>query len=83
MSHSFSSRGFLSFLFEEKEDRYIMFISGPYFMGAGGIDINCWNLNLNPENVISLVVPISVRIPFLPLYFFTKETLREIGNSLG
>jgi hypothetical protein len=83
MSHSFCGRGFFTFLFEEKEDRDLIFRSGPYFMGARGLYLNRWTLDFNPENDIPSTVLVWVRLPFLPLHCWNEETIKEIGNSLG
>jgi hypothetical protein len=40
LSHSFCGWGFFVFLFEEKADKYMIFIIGPYFMGTRGMYLN-------------------------------------------
>jgi hypothetical protein len=83
MSHSFCGKGFFSFLFEKKEDRYLVFRSGPYFMGARGFYLNTWMPYFNLENDIPLEVSVWVCLPFLPLHCWNDDTLLAISNILG
>lgn len=83
MSATFSNKSFFAFLFEKKEDRDLIFRSGPYFMGARGMYLNKWTPDFSPENDILSAVPIWVRLSLLPLHCWNDETLRNIGNSLG
>jgi hypothetical protein len=83
MSVAFCGKGFFAFLFEKKEDRDLIFQSGPYFMGARGMYLNKWTPDFSPENDIPSAVLVWVRLPFLPLHCWNDETLKNIGNSLG
>jgi hypothetical protein len=49
MSHLFYGKGFYVFQFETKEERYLIFISDTYFMGARGMYLNKWTLEFNPK----------------------------------
>jgi hypothetical protein len=40
--------GFFAFLFEKKEDRDLIFHSGPYFMGERGMYLNKWTPDFSP-----------------------------------
>ena len=40
LQHCFCGKGFYTFLFENKEDKDLIFRSGPYFMGPRGLYIN-------------------------------------------
>jgi hypothetical protein len=46
-SHAFYGRGLLAFLFEEKEDRDLIFQRGPYLMGSRGMWLNKYILDFN------------------------------------
>ena len=83
MSATFCGKGFFVFMFEKKEDRDLIFRSGPYFMGVRGMYLNKWTPEFNQENDIPLVVPVWVRLPFIPLHCWNDETIRNIGNTLG
>jgi hypothetical protein len=53
---AFCGKGFFAFLFEKKEDRDLIFRSGPYFMGAHGMYLNKWTPDFSPENDIPSTV---------------------------
>jgi hypothetical protein len=74
--------GFYVFLFEKNVDRDLIFRNGPYFMGTRGMYLNQWTPAFNAENYIPSVVPIWVRLPFLPLHCWNDETIKNIGNTL-
>jgi hypothetical protein len=83
MSSAFCGKGFFAFLFENKEDRDLIFRNGPYFMGARGMYLNKWTPDFSPENDIPSAVPVWVHLPFLPLHCWNDETIKNIGNTLG
>jgi hypothetical protein len=66
-----------------KSDRDLIFRNGPYFMGTRGMYLNQWTPDFSPENDIPSVVPVWVRLPFLPLHCWNDETIKNIGNALG
>jgi hypothetical protein len=45
--------------------------------------LNKWTPYFNPENDISVTVPVWVRLPHLPLHCWNDEVLKFIGNNLG
>lgn len=75
-------RGFFVFSFARKDDRDLVFRSGPYFMGSRGLLLAPWTLDFNPEAEIT-VAPVWVRLPHLPLHIWGKSSLEDIGNKLG
>jgi hypothetical protein len=75
-------RGFFVFGFASKEDRDLVFRSGPYFMGSRGLFLAPWTLDFNPEAEIT-AAPVWVRLPHLPLYLWGTRSLEAIGNKLG
>jgi hypothetical protein len=83
LSTTFCGKGFYVFLFENKADRDLIFRNGPYFMGTRGMYLNQWTPDFSPENDIPSVVPVWVRLPFLPLHCWNDETIKNIGNTLG
>ena len=77
-----AGRGFFVFLFSNKEERDLVFHSGPFFMGSRGLFLAPWSLGFNPEAEIT-AAPVWVRLPNLPLHLWGKSTLIDIGNKLG
>jgi len=77
-----AGRGFFAFTFSRKEDRDLVFRSGPYFMGARGLFLAPWTLDFNPDAEIT-AAPVWVRLPRLPLHLWGKNSLKDIGNKLG
>lgn len=57
LSDFFYGRGFYAFLFEQKEDRDLMFHSDPYFLGARGMYLNKLTLDFSPKNDVPSTVP--------------------------
>jgi hypothetical protein len=74
--------GFFIFSFSSKEDRDLVFRSGPYFMGSRGLFLAPWTLDFNPETEIT-AGPVWVRLPHLPLHLWGPGSLEDIGNKLG
>ena len=70
------------FSFSRKEDRDLVFRSGPYFMGSRGLFLVPWTLDLNPGAEIT-TTPVWVRLPHLPLHLWGISSLEDIGNKLG
>ena len=79
----FCSKGYFAFIFEKNEDRDLIFINGPYFMGLRGMYLNKWDLSFDPEKDIPKAVPVCVKLPHLPLHCWNDEDFRAIGNTLG
>jgi hypothetical protein len=75
-------RGFFVFSFSRKEDRDLVFRSGPYFMGSRGLFLAPWTLDFNPGAEIT-AAPVWVRLPHLPMHLWGKSSLEDIGNKLG
>jgi hypothetical protein len=75
-------RGFFVFSFLSKEDRDLVFRSGPYFMGSRGLFLAPWTLDFNPEAEIT-AAPVWVRLPHLPLHLWGIDSLEDIKNKLG
>jgi hypothetical protein len=75
-------RGFFVFIFSRKEDRDLVFKSGPYFMGSRGLFLAPWTLDFNPGAEI-IAAPVWVRLPHLPLHLWGIRSLEDSGNKLG
>lgn len=79
----FVGKGFFVFVFENPDDRGLIFRNGPYFMGPQGIYINKWTPNFDPTQDLPSAIPVWVRLPHLPLHCWNKKSLQIIGNALG
>ena len=76
-------RGFYIFEFISKEDRDLIFRSGPYFMGSRGLYLNRWSPDFDPTVDGPKEVPVWVRLPNLPVHYWNAQSLERIGNKLG
>lgn len=79
----FVGKGFFVFVFENAEDKSMIFRNGPYFMGLQGLYLNKWSPDFDPAQDVPTVVPVWVRLPHLPLHCWNQRSLQYIGNALG
>ena len=61
-------KGDYVFLFENSEDRDLIFRNGPYFMGPQVLYLNKWTPDFDLNQDVPFVVPVWVRFPHLPLH---------------
>jgi len=76
-------RGFFIFEFITKEDRDLIFRSGPYFMDTQGLYLSRWTPDFDPTVDVPKEVPVWVRLPNLPIHCWNFHSLQKIGNGLG
>jgi hypothetical protein len=79
----FVGKGFFVFVFENSEDRGLIFRNGPFFMGPQGLYLNKWTPDFDPTQDVPSAVPVWVRLPHLPLHCWNQKSLQIIGNALG
>jgi hypothetical protein len=79
----FVGKGFFVFVFENPDDRGVIFRNGPYFMGPQGLYLNKWTPDFDPTQDVPSAVPVWVRLPHLPLHCWNQKSLQIIGNALG
>jgi hypothetical protein len=79
----FVGKGFFVFVFENPEDRGLIFRNGPFFMGPQGLYLNKWTPDFDPTQDVPSAVPVWVRLPHLPLHCWNQKSLQNIGNALG
>lgn len=79
----FVGKGFFIFVFENTEDRSLIFRNGPYFMGPQGLYLNKWSPDFDPTQDVPKAVPVWVRLPHLPLHCWNQKIFQIIGNALG
>jgi hypothetical protein len=65
-----------------KEERDLIFISGPYFMGSKGMFLTHWTLDFDLDMEIS-ISPICLRLPHLPIISWDESSLKSIGDKMG
>ena len=70
-------------MFEKKEDSYLIFRNGSYFMGPRGMYLKKWDLSFDPENHIPSEIPVWVKLSHLPLHCWNDEDMKTIGKYLG
>lgn len=79
----FVGKGYFVFVFNNPEDRSLIFRNGPYFMGPQGLYLNKWSPDFDPTQDVPSAVPVWVRLPHLPLHCWNQKSLENIGNALG
>ena len=82
MTYYAIGRGFFIFEFISKEDRDLVFRSGPYFMGSQGLYLNRWTPDFDPTVDVPKEVPVWVRLPNLSVHCWHFHLLQKIGNEL-
>eukprot|EP00253_Pinus_taeda_P024339 PITA_24339 len=76
-------KGYFVFVFENTEDRSLIFRNGPYFVGPQGLYLNKWTPDFNPSQDVPSVAPVWVRLPHLPLHCWNQNSFQIIKNALG
>lgn len=79
----FVGKGYFVFVFENPDDKGLIFRNGPYFMGPQGLYLNKWAPDFDPTQDIPTAVPVWVRLPHLPLHCWNQKSFQIIGNALG
>ena len=79
----FVGKGFFIFVFENAEDRSLIFRNGPYFMGPQGLYLNKWSPDFDTAQDVPSAVPVWVRLPHLPLHCWNPKSIQIIDNRLG
>jgi hypothetical protein len=77
------NKGLFVFVFDNAEDRSLIFRNGPYFLGPQGLYLNKWSRDFDPAQDVPTDVPVWVRLPHLPLHCWNQRSLWYIGNALG
>ena len=52
-------------------------------MDTRGLYLNRWTLDFDPELDVRSAVPVWVRLPHLPLHWWSDDSVRAIGNGVG
>ena len=83
ISIRFYGNGYYTFHFEIRADKDLIFRNGPYFMDSGGLYLNKWTPDFDPELDVPSAVPVWVRLLHLPLHCWGDDSVRAIGNAVG
>jgi hypothetical protein len=79
----FFSKGFFIVNFSTKENSQCLLEKGHWLWGRYGISMHRWFPEFNPLTMTSLTTSVLVRLPNLPLHFYTPYFLLTLGNVLG
>lgn len=77
------SKGFLTIVFTNIEDKDKVFEGGPYFYATTGPYMRPWKMNFVLEHETFTSVQVWVHLYSLPLDYWQPESLSAIGNKLG
>ena len=69
--------------FPSREDLLSVTSKGPWFWGYVRIFITPWFPKFDPLTMVVTKVPIWVRLPNLPIHFWSQWIFKGIGNALG
>jgi hypothetical protein len=56
---------------------------GLWFWGRSSLSMQRWFLEFNPLTMTTMTTSVWVRLPNLPLHFYTPSFLSTLGNTLG
>jgi hypothetical protein len=79
----FVGKGYYVFLFDNVEDKNLIFRNEPYFMGPQGLCLNQWTSDFDPAQDVPSAVLVWVRLPHMSLHCWSLKSLEAIGNALG
>jgi hypothetical protein len=79
----FFSKGFFIVNFSTEADCQCVLEKGPWFWGRSGLSMQRWFLEFNPLTMTAMTTLVWVRLPNLPLHFYTPAFLLTLGNVLG
>eukprot|EP00253_Pinus_taeda_P008870 PITA_08870 len=77
------SKGFVTVVFTNIEDKGRVFEGVPYFYAATSLYMRPWMMNFVPECETFSLVPAWVRLYSLPLDYLQTESLATIGNKFS
>jgi hypothetical protein len=77
------SKGFFIINFSTKYECQCVLEKGPWFWGRSGLSMQIWFPGFNPLTMTAMTTPVWVRLPNLPLNFYTPSFLPTLGNALG
>jgi hypothetical protein len=79
----FCSKGFFIVNFSTEVECQRVLEQGPWFWGRSGLSMQRWFPDFNPLTMTAMTTPVWVRLPNLPLHFYSSSFLPTLGNALG
>jgi hypothetical protein len=79
----FCSKGFFIVNFSTEAECQRVLEQGPWFWGRSGLSMQRWFPDFNPLTMTAMTTPVWVRLPNLPLHFYSSSFLPTLGNALG
>jgi hypothetical protein len=79
----FCSKGFFIVNFSTEAECQRILEQGPWFWGRSGLSMQRWFPEFNPLTMTAMTTPVWVRLPNLPLHFYSASFLPTLGNALG
>jgi hypothetical protein len=79
----FCSKGFFIVNFSTEAECQRVLEQGPWFWGRSGLSMQRWFPDFNPLTMTAMTTPVWVRLPNLPLHFYSPSFLPTLGNALG
>jgi hypothetical protein len=79
----FCSKGFFIVNFSTEAECQRVLEQGPWFWGRSGLSMQRWFPEFNPLTMTAMTTPVWVRLPNLPLHFYSASFLPTLGNALG
>ena len=76
-------KDFFLIRFEDKRDFNNVLKGGPWFIGEHFLSIRIWEPNFRPSTANLSSVALWIRLPELPIEYYDKAVLRDIGSAIG
>lgn len=79
----YHNEGYFLVRFELSSDKDRMVYEGPYMLSSRPIIVKSWVADFSLEKEVLREVPLWVRLPKLPLNFWSGDSLSRIGSVIG
>lgn len=76
-------KGYFLIRFKSKEDLHSMLYAGPHMFFGRPTLVKAWAPNFNFNDEVLRTISVWVRLPNLPLYCWTGDSLSKMGSVLG
>lgn len=75
--------GYFVVRFETRDDKERMLMGGPFMIANRPIVVKEWVAEFNFEKEVLKEVPLWIRLPNLPLPFWSEKSLSRMGSIMG
>ena len=76
-------KGYFVVKFQNIEDRNEILYSGPHMLNNRPMIIKAWSPDFNFHDEMLRIIPLWVRLPNLPLSYWSMDSLSRIGSMVG